>query len=111
MPKIVCPPCSKRTTIKNVGLKLLSLIVCPACHSLLQVAKERPLKAMGLEQEEEGHDQKTTTDTPSLADFSREISVRLSPFWQRRWNRCEPKQRRNPPRRLQRDRRAVVTSS
>lgn len=110
MPKVVCPACYKRTTIKNVGVKLLSLIVCPACHSLLQVAEERPLKVMVLEQKER-HDQKTTTDTPSLADFSREISVRLSPFWQRRWNRCELKQRRNPPRRLQRNRRATVTSS
>lgn len=30
MPKVVCPACYKRTTVKNVGLKLLSLIVCPA---------------------------------------------------------------------------------
>jgi len=110
MPKICCPACYKRTTIKNVDLKLLSLIVCPACHSLLQVAEERPLKVMVLEQEQ-GNDQKTKTDTRSLADFSREISVRLSPFWQRRWNRCELKQRRNPTRRLQRDRRAAVASS
>ncbi len=85
MPKICCPACNKRTTIKNVGVKLLSLIVCPACHSPRQVAEERPLKVMVLKPEK-GHDRRTTTDVPSLADFSREISVRLSPFWQRRWN-------------------------
>ncbi len=107
MPKVVCPACYRQTNVKNVDLKLFSLIVCPACHSLLQVAGERPLKVMVLEQEREGHDQETTTDTPSLADFSREISVGLSPFWQRRWNRCELKRQRSLLRRPQRNRRAV----
>jgi len=111
MPKVVCPACNKRTTVKNVGLELLSLIVCPACHSLLQVAEERTLKVMALEQEREGHDQETTTDTPSLADFSQEISVRLSPCWQRRWNKCDLKRQRSLPRRPPRDPRAVVAGS
>lgn|GEM_PF-4188179 len=111
MPKVFCPACTKRTAVKNVGLKVLSLLVCPACHSLLEVAGERPLRVLALEQEREGHDQKTTTDTPSLTDFSREISVRLSPCWQRRWNRCELKRQRSLPRRPQRNRRAVVAGS
>ena len=109
MPKVVCPACNKRTTVKNVGLKLLSLLVCPACHSLLQVAKERPLRVMALEQE--GYDQETTTDIPSLAGFSQEISVRLSPCWQRRWNRCVLKRQRSLPRRPPRNPRAVVAGS
>ena len=91
MRQVFCLACYKRTILKNVGLELLSRIVCPAYHSLLQVAKERPFEAMVLEQERRGHDGTTTTDTPNLADFSREISVRLSPFWQRRWDRCELK--------------------